>query len=77
MCGRQPEKVVRDRESVWAKIHETVYSRNFDEVIVRAATPIHHAHEPLGMPILARTLIQGQNMANRREKAHTAQGIGT
>ena len=30
---------------------------SIDEVIAHVATPIHHAHEPLGMQILARTLM--------------------
>ena len=28
-----------------------------NEVIVRVTTPTYHAHEPLGMQILARTLV--------------------
>ena len=30
---------------------------SIDEAIVRVTTPIHHPHEPLGMKILARTLV--------------------
>ena len=73
MCGRRPEKVICDWESVWAEIHETFCSQNgllqpIQKVLTRKSSQVldqrshcasDHAHEPLGIQILARTLLPG------------------
>ena len=60
-CRRQFTKVFI-REMLYFKqfrrfLPAKVPKYSIDEVIVRVTTPTRHAHEPLGMLILARTLV--------------------
>ena len=59
-CGRQSTKAFIREMLYFNQFRkfspEKVLIYSIDKVIVRVTTPTHHAHEPLGMQILARTL---------------------
>ena len=77
-CGRQSTKLFI-REMLYFKqfrklLPAKVPKYSMDEVIVRVTTPTNHAHEPLGMPILARTLINTRAQGGGEDRKTPGKG---